>query len=265
MRASFLERRDLIVGLLNEVPGIDVRDARRRVLRVAERHRGVPDDRLRGLGGVPQAAAARGRRRGARRHPLRPPRARRRPAHPLLVRGVERGDRATASTRSTTFVRRATSASMLRRFDDNRAAREAVAGAGAQGAAARRDRSQAPRAAARDLHRRASRTGPRPGDARPISSRASSQRATDMAEHRRAHRRPREHSARRRALSSTRWSCRRRSPMQKSRRGRLLARIRRRSTGPAPDSRSRRGRRVGHDRPRHHRLLSARSPRPARW
>ena len=42
MRASFLERRDLIVGLLNEVPGITLQDARRRVLRVAERHRGLP-------------------------------------------------------------------------------------------------------------------------------------------------------------------------------------------------------------------------------
>ena len=92
MRASFLERRDLIVGLLNAVPGVTLQGARRRVLRVAERHRGLLDHRLRRLGGVPQAAARRSRRGGARRHPFRPPRSGRRPAHPLFVCRIARTD-----------------------------------------------------------------------------------------------------------------------------------------------------------------------------
>ena len=41
MRAPFLARRDLIVGLLNEVPGVRC-DAGRCLLRLAERHRGLP-------------------------------------------------------------------------------------------------------------------------------------------------------------------------------------------------------------------------------
>ena len=75
--------------------------AGRSVLCVAERHRGVLDHGLRRLRGVPQAAADRGGRRRARRHPLRSPRARRRPAHPLFVRGVARRRSETASRGST--------------------------------------------------------------------------------------------------------------------------------------------------------------------
>ena len=41
MRASFLERRDLIVGLLDAVPGHQLQDAGRRVLCMAQCHRGV--------------------------------------------------------------------------------------------------------------------------------------------------------------------------------------------------------------------------------
>ena len=82
-----------------------VQDARRRVLRVAERHRGLPDHRLRRFRGVPQAAADRSGRRGARRHPFRPPRSRRRPAHPLFLRGVAGGD-PRRRRRLDAFVRR---------------------------------------------------------------------------------------------------------------------------------------------------------------
>ena len=42
MRRAFLERRDLIVGLLNDVPGVKCQVPGRRVLRLAERHRGLP-------------------------------------------------------------------------------------------------------------------------------------------------------------------------------------------------------------------------------
>ena len=70
-----------------------VRHTRRRLLCVAQRDRGVQAHRLRGLGSVSQAPAARGGHRGAGGHPFRPPRSRRRPAHPLLLCRVQRGDR----------------------------------------------------------------------------------------------------------------------------------------------------------------------------
>ena len=76
MRASFLARRDLIVGLLNAGARRHLPEPRRRLLRVAQRDRGLPHDRRQGLGGVSRAPAERGRGRGARRHPLRPARAR---------------------------------------------------------------------------------------------------------------------------------------------------------------------------------------------
>ena len=57
-------------------PRRDVQDAGRCVLRVAECHRSLPDDGLRGFGSAAQAPAARSRHRRARRHPLRSTRAR---------------------------------------------------------------------------------------------------------------------------------------------------------------------------------------------
>src|SRR5215470_8831632 len=69
-----------------------MQDTWRRVLCLAQRYGGLPDDRLRRLGRIPQAAPERGRRCRAGRHPLRPPRARRRAAHPFLLRCVARGD-----------------------------------------------------------------------------------------------------------------------------------------------------------------------------
>ena len=93
MQQSFLERRDLIVGLLNEVPGVKCQMPGGAFYvwpNVTEACRMIG---ARGLRGVPQAPAERGRRRGARRHPLRRARAGRRPARALLVRRLEAGDR----------------------------------------------------------------------------------------------------------------------------------------------------------------------------
>ena len=134
MRASFLERRDLIVGLLNTVPGHHVQDARRRVLRVAERHRGLPDHRLRRFRSVSQAAADRGGRRGAGRHPFRAPRSRRRPAHPLFVRGVARRDQRRRAAPRRVRPPAHEVAAMATSLANNRAARDAVLAACAQGA-----------------------------------------------------------------------------------------------------------------------------------
>ena len=86
-RAARPDRRTAEPGARHLVQG-----AGRRVLRVAQRHRGVRDHRLPRLRSVSQAAAHRSGRGRARRHPFRPPRARRRPAHPLLLCGVARGD-----------------------------------------------------------------------------------------------------------------------------------------------------------------------------
>ena len=58
MRASFLARRDLIVGLLNRVPGVTLQDAGRRVLRLAQRHRGLPHDRRHGFRGIAASACS---------------------------------------------------------------------------------------------------------------------------------------------------------------------------------------------------------------
>jgi len=44
MRDSFLARRDLIVGLLNGVPGVTCRNPGGRLLRLAERYGGLRDD-----------------------------------------------------------------------------------------------------------------------------------------------------------------------------------------------------------------------------
>jgi aspartate aminotransferase len=105
MRRALPPPRDLIVRLLNEVPGFscaspggafyawpNVTEACARI--------GA------GLGGAAQGPAARGRRRGAGRHPLRPARARRWPAHPLLLRGERGGDRA-GVRRIDTYIRKA--------------------------------------------------------------------------------------------------------------------------------------------------------------
>ena len=45
MKKSFLERRDFIVAAAERGAGREVPGARRRVLRLAERHRGLPHDR----------------------------------------------------------------------------------------------------------------------------------------------------------------------------------------------------------------------------
>ncbi len=127
MRASFLERRDLIVGLLNTRAGRRLPQSRRRFLRVAERHQGVPHHRLCRLGGVAQAAADRGRRRRALRHPLRPPRSRRGTAHPLLLRGVARGDRQRhRAHRRVRPAAREVGAAVSSSLANNRAARDAT-------------------------------------------------------------------------------------------------------------------------------------------
>ena len=93
MRQRFLERRDLIVGLLNHVPGV-------RCAMPGGAFYAWPNVteacRMTGCGDsedLSQATAERSGRRRARRHPLRPARARRGPAHPLLVRGIEGSDR----------------------------------------------------------------------------------------------------------------------------------------------------------------------------
>jgi aspartate aminotransferase len=52
MKKSFLERRDFIHRLAERHPGRELPAARRRVLCLAERHRGLPHDRRQGLGGV---------------------------------------------------------------------------------------------------------------------------------------------------------------------------------------------------------------------
>ena len=61
MRASFLERRDLIVGLLNKVPGFVCRNPGGAFYAWPNVTEGVPDHRVCRLGGVAQAAAHRGR------------------------------------------------------------------------------------------------------------------------------------------------------------------------------------------------------------
>ena len=93
MQARFAERRDTDrppaqcgAGSLLQEPG-------RGVLRLAQRDRGLPARRGRRFRGAAQAPAARSRHRRARRHPLRPTGARGRAAHPVVVCGVERGDR----------------------------------------------------------------------------------------------------------------------------------------------------------------------------
>ena len=126
---------------------------------------------------------ARGRRRRARRHPLRPPRARRRPAHPLLVRGVARGDRATASrasTRSCAGTGRQASDDAARPSRDNRAARDAVLGR-VRKALGKEVRTRR-RAADAEAYIAAHAHGPRPAMPADLVARFV-QRATDMAEH----------------------------------------------------------------------------------
>ncbi len=93
MRASFLERRDLIVGLLNKVPGVTCQSPGGAFYAWPNVTEGLRDDRREGLRGIARAAAERGRGGGAGRHPLRPARARRGPAHPLQLRGLQCGDR----------------------------------------------------------------------------------------------------------------------------------------------------------------------------
>ena len=87
-RAARPDRRIAEQGAGRELPR-----ARRRVLRLAQRHRGLPHDRRGGFGGVQEAPAERGGRRGARRHPFRLARAGRRPARALFLCRVEGNDR----------------------------------------------------------------------------------------------------------------------------------------------------------------------------
>src|SRR5690242_21408182 len=137
----------------------------------------MPHDGLRRLRGVPQAPAHRGRHRGAGRHPFRPPRAGRRAAHPLLVRGVERGDR--ARHRAPGDVRPPRKAlSKPDPLDDNRAARDAVL-AGVRKALGRRGASDEARSEAL-AYIAAHRQGPRPAMPADLVARYT-ERATDMA------------------------------------------------------------------------------------
>ena len=107
--------------------------------------------------GVSQAAAARCGRRRAGRHPLRPARARRRSAHPLLVRGEQRGDRA-GHRAHRRFVRKHEAMAALDRSTGARATRSSVA-------CARRSASSGDDPAARARSgrvRRRARHGPSP-------------------------------------------------------------------------------------------------------
>src|SRR6185312_7061567 len=74
--------------------GREVPEARRGVLRLAERHRGLPPGRCAGLRGVQEAPAERGGRGAPRRHPFRLARPGRRAARAVLLRRFEAGDRA---------------------------------------------------------------------------------------------------------------------------------------------------------------------------
>ena len=243
MHARFLERRDLIVRLLNDVPGITCKSPGRRVLRMAQRHRGVPARRRRGLGGVPQAAAARSGHRRARRHPFRPPRAGRRTAHPLFVRGVECGDRERRrAARRVRAPAHGVAAGVDMAIDDNRRRARRCSRACAP-RSARWPRRRGARGGAR-VHRgaRARARGPR---CRATLSQRFLQRATDMASTV-----ERVAGVRRCPAAVARYSLR---SMERRRWGeRSLARAcagrnSRHSAGATRVWRSNRGRRVGHD------------------
>ena len=94
MKKSFLERRDLIVELLNEVPGVTCRTpggafyAWPNVTEACRMIGAADSEEFR------KRLLERGGRGGARRHPLRRARAGRRPARALLLRRLEAGDRA---------------------------------------------------------------------------------------------------------------------------------------------------------------------------
>ncbi len=108
MRKSFLERRDLIVGLLNQVPGVTCRTpggafyAWPNVTEACRMIGAADSEEFR------KRLLERGRRRGARRHPLRRARARRGAAHPLLLCGVARQAIEAGVARMADFIRRNT-------------------------------------------------------------------------------------------------------------------------------------------------------------
>ncbi len=86
MRDSFLARRDLIVGLLNKVPGVTCRNPGGAFYAWPNVTAACEMIGVQGLGGVPQAAPERSRRGGSGGHPFRSARAQRRPAHPFQLR-----------------------------------------------------------------------------------------------------------------------------------------------------------------------------------
>ena len=160
MHARFRERRDLIVGLLNAVPGITCKTSGRRVLRVAERHRGVPDRRRRRFRGVSQAPAARGGHRRARRHSFRPPRARATASTSAFRTRRRREAIENGIARLDAFVRK-----HRRRACDGDRRQQAVARSGARARARGARPAWARRRCARRracVHRGATRPGPRP-------------------------------------------------------------------------------------------------------